>query len=217
MGPVPVPTYIGTDRVPRKLIPYKDHPKLKIRKGSNTRRDVGDLKTIDWCIAEIMLVGDRGPGSRQWCTNSSERRVFRVCASKLALDESLGRQHMGAMYHRGRSQIVSTNESHGGDVIIQRYDRSGWRVGLLQCSHSLKGARQDFHGVIDPLLLWRESIGRKRGRGGGECKGKLQVSREGGRAEVKKLHKTDVDGLLIKIAESVGLRVDAGVLDQGTK
>ncbi|RWV88680.1 hypothetical protein GW17_00049213 [Ensete ventricosum] len=27
------------------------------------------------------------------------------------------------------------------DLIIQRYDRCGWRVGLLQCSHSLKGAR----------------------------------------------------------------------------
>ncbi|RZS15885.1 hypothetical protein BHM03_00047792 [Ensete ventricosum] len=57
----------------------------------------------------------------------------------------------------------------------------------------------------------------KGGRGGGECKGKLQVPRQGGRAEAKKLHKTDVDGLLIKIAESEGLRVDAGVLDQGTK
>ncbi|RWW49368.1 hypothetical protein BHE74_00044483 [Ensete ventricosum] len=29
-----------------------------------------------------------------------------------------------------------------GDLIIQKYDRSGWRVGLLQCLHSLKGARQ---------------------------------------------------------------------------
>ncbi|RZS03554.1 hypothetical protein BHM03_00033743, partial [Ensete ventricosum] len=25
-----------------------------------------------WCIAEIVLVGDRGLGSRQWRTNSSE-------------------------------------------------------------------------------------------------------------------------------------------------
>ncbi|RWW62505.1 hypothetical protein BHE74_00030358, partial [Ensete ventricosum] len=58
------------------------------------------------------------------------------------LDESLGRQHMGAVYHRGSSQIASTSESHGGDLIILRYDRSSWRVGLLQCSHSLKGARQ---------------------------------------------------------------------------
>ncbi|RWW38599.1 hypothetical protein BHE74_00056158 [Ensete ventricosum] len=77
--------------------------------------------------------------------------------------------------------------------------------------------RRDFRGVIDPLLSWRESIGRKRGRGGGECKGKLQVPRQGGRAEAKELHKTDVDGLLIKIVKSEGLWVDAGVLDQGTK
>ncbi|RZR73267.1 hypothetical protein BHM03_00022058 [Ensete ventricosum] len=35
---------------------------------------------------------------------------------------------MRAMYHRGRSQITSTSESHGGDLIIQRYDRSGWIV-----------------------------------------------------------------------------------------
>ncbi|RRT49530.1 hypothetical protein B296_00027901 [Ensete ventricosum] len=88
--------------------------------------------------------------------------------------------------------------------------------------------RRDFHGVIDPLLSWRESIGRKRGRGvinpmiswgesigrkrgrgGGECRGKLQVPRQGGRAEAKELHKIGVDELLIKIAESEGLRVDA--------
>ncbi|RWW26894.1 hypothetical protein GW17_00008708 [Ensete ventricosum] len=62
-----------------------------------------------------------------------------------------------------------------------------------------------------------ESIGRKRGRGGGECRGKIQVPRQDGRAEAKELHKTSVDGLLIKIAESEGLRIDAGVLDQGTK
>ncbi|RRT46305.1 hypothetical protein B296_00007238 [Ensete ventricosum] len=37
------------------------------------------------------------------------------------------------------------------------------------------------------------------------------------RAEAKELHKTSVDGLLIKIVESERLRVDAGVLDQGTK
>ncbi|RRT46705.1 hypothetical protein B296_00031557 [Ensete ventricosum] len=49
---------------------------------------------------------------------------------------------MGAVYHRGRSQIASTSESHRRDLIIQRYDQSDWRVGLLQCSHSLKGARQ---------------------------------------------------------------------------
>ncbi|RWW40848.1 hypothetical protein BHE74_00053704 [Ensete ventricosum] len=40
---------------------------------------------------------------------------------------------------------------------------------------------------------------------------------ENAKAEVKELHKTSVDGLLIKIAESKGLWVYAGVLDQGTK
>ncbi|RWW74643.1 hypothetical protein BHE74_00017429 [Ensete ventricosum] len=70
-----------------------------------------------------------------------QRWVFRVYASKLASNESLGRQHMEAVYHQGSGQIASTSESHGGDLIILRYDRSSWRVGLLQCSHSLKGAR----------------------------------------------------------------------------
>ncbi|RWV83347.1 hypothetical protein GW17_00055052 [Ensete ventricosum] len=77
--------------------------------------------------------------------------------------------------------------------------------------------RQGFRGVIDPLLSWRESVGHKRGRGGGECRGKLQVPRQGGRPEAEEFHKTSVDELLIKIAESQGLQVDAGVLDQGTK
>ncbi|RWW08545.1 hypothetical protein BHE74_00010359 [Ensete ventricosum] len=72
----------------------------------------------------------------------SQRWVFHVCASKLASDESLGRQYIGVVYHRGRSKIASTSESHGGDLIIQRYARSSWRVRLFQCSHSLKGARQ---------------------------------------------------------------------------
>ncbi|RWV77568.1 hypothetical protein GW17_00061582, partial [Ensete ventricosum] len=30
------------------------------------------IQLAEWCIAEIVLVEDRGPGSRQWCTNSSE-------------------------------------------------------------------------------------------------------------------------------------------------
>ncbi|RWW04838.1 hypothetical protein GW17_00031917 [Ensete ventricosum] len=58
---------------------------------------------------------------------------------------------------------------------------------------------------------------RKRGRGVGECKSKLQVPRQGGRVEAKELHKIGVTVLFIKILESEGLWVDAGVLDQGTK
>ncbi|RWV85784.1 hypothetical protein GW17_00052400 [Ensete ventricosum] len=90
-------------------------------------------------------------------------------------------------------------------------------IRLREPDKSEDKTERDFRGVIDPLLSWRESIGRKRGRGDGECKGKLQVPRQGGRTKVKELHKTGVDGLLIKIVECKGLWVDIGVLDQGTK
>ncbi|RRT32169.1 hypothetical protein B296_00044190 [Ensete ventricosum] len=67
-----------------------------------------------------------------------QRRVFRVYTSKLASDESLGCQHMGAVYHRGSSQIASTSESHGGDLNIlrigvspaTRWQRSCMRVAV---------------------------------------------------------------------------------------
>ncbi|RWW63229.1 hypothetical protein BHE74_00029603 [Ensete ventricosum] len=58
--------------------------------------------------------------------------------------------------------------------------------------------------IIDPLLSWRESVGRK---------GAEEVEN----AKAKELYKTSVDGLLIKIAKSKGLRVDAGVLDYEMK
>ncbi|RZS26762.1 hypothetical protein BHM03_00060152 [Ensete ventricosum] len=90
-------------------------------------------------------------------------------------------------------------------------------IRLREPSKSEDKAERDFCGVINRLLSWRESIGRKRDRGGEKCRGKLQVPGQGERTKAKKLHKTDVDGLLIKIAESKGLRVDAGVLYQGMK
>ncbi|RRT44545.1 hypothetical protein B296_00038899 [Ensete ventricosum] len=52
-------------------------------------------------------------GAPLWCTTHKQRRVF-VCALELALDESFSHQHMGAIYHRGRSPNASTSESHGG-------------------------------------------------------------------------------------------------------
>ncbi|RRT32582.1 hypothetical protein B296_00055622 [Ensete ventricosum] len=79
--------------------------------------------------------------SRSEC-HGTARQVFRVCASNLASDESLGYRHMRDVYHQGRILTASTKESHGGDLIIQRYDQSDLRVGLLQCLYSLKRARQ---------------------------------------------------------------------------
>ncbi|RWV94996.1 hypothetical protein GW17_00042417 [Ensete ventricosum] len=68
--------------------------------------------------------------------------------------------------------------------------------------------RWDFRGGIVPLLSWRESVGHERGRGSGECRGKLQVPRQDRRVEAKELHKTSVNGLLIKIVKNEGLWVD---------
>ncbi|RWV84831.1 hypothetical protein GW17_00053427 [Ensete ventricosum] len=72
------------------------------------------------------------------------------------------------------------------DMIMQRggsTDREGRDANARQRivepwvwqHHGMR--RQDFRGVIDPLLSWRESISHKRDQGGGECKGKLQVPR----------------------------------------
>ncbi|RRT37037.1 hypothetical protein B296_00035714 [Ensete ventricosum] len=45
------------------------------------------------------------------------------------------------------------------DMIMWRYDPE--LLGARQVRE--QGRRQDFRGVIDPLLSWRESIGRKKG------------------------------------------------------
>ncbi|RZS14594.1 hypothetical protein BHM03_00046295 [Ensete ventricosum] len=109
-------------------------------------------------------------------------------------------------------QVVGRGEEATTSLVGLSYPKAKRRLERRWTRRST--TRRDFRGVIDPLLSLRESIDRKRGRGGGECKGKLQVPRQDGRAEAKELHKIDVDGLLIKIVESEGLRVDAGVLDQ---
>ncbi|THU51063.1 hypothetical protein C4D60_Mb06t27080 [Musa balbisiana] len=74
--------------------------------------------------------------------------------------------------------------------------------------------RRDFREVIDPLL----SKGRERLVVKGvkvvenaEANSKYQNKAKG------ELRKTGVNELLIKMAESEGLRVDARVHDQGTK
>ncbi|RWW71296.1 hypothetical protein BHE74_00020959 [Ensete ventricosum] len=58
----------------------------------------------------------------------SQRQIFRVCALKLASDENLGHQHMGAMIPPREKSIVSTSESYGGDLIIQRCKATDSRV-----------------------------------------------------------------------------------------
>ncbi|RRT50990.1 hypothetical protein B296_00008482 [Ensete ventricosum] len=118
---------------------------------------------------------------------------------------------------RTQSEMTEALRFRGQGRREERDADARQRIVGLWVSNAMVPQRRDFRGVIDPLLLWRESIGRKRGRGGGECRGELQVPRQDGRTKAKELHKTGVDGLLIKITENEGLQVDVGVLDQGTK
>ncbi|RWW27166.1 hypothetical protein GW17_00008413 [Ensete ventricosum] len=86
-----------------------------------------------------------------------------------------------------------------------------------------KEAKENLIGAIPATRWWRpcmrvrESIGRKEAEEVENTEANSKYQDRGGRTEAKKLHKTGIDELLIKIAESKGLRVDAGVLDQGTK
>ncbi|RZS22976.1 hypothetical protein BHM03_00055805 [Ensete ventricosum] len=77
---------------------------------------------------------------------------------------------------RLREPDKSEDKSEGGSTDREGRDADARQriVGPWAWQHH-GTQRRDFRGVIDPLLSWRENIDRKRGRGGGECKGKLQV------------------------------------------
>ncbi|RWW82291.1 hypothetical protein BHE74_00009257 [Ensete ventricosum] len=119
--------------------------------------------------------------------------------------------------HTGRDQVLKQVVERGEEATTSPEGLSYPKAKRRLERRWTRRSATDFRGAIDPLLSWRESNGRKKGRGGGECRGKLQVPKQGGRAEAKELHKTSVDELLIKITESEGLRVDAGVFDQEMK
>ncbi|RWV95762.1 hypothetical protein BHE74_00037752 [Ensete ventricosum] len=90
--------------------------------------------------------------------------VFRVRTSNLALDENLGHQHMGVVYHRGRISSVSASESHGGlDLIENRIGASPatrWRRPCMRVTVRLS---------IDQGKFLREhrgvEVGGRKGRG----------------------------------------------------
>ncbi|RZR88352.1 hypothetical protein BHM03_00015911 [Ensete ventricosum] len=158
-------------------------------------------------------------------SDKSEDKAEKGCRCKSTDNRAMGLA--APWYHRGGTSMESSIPcSHGGRALVVKGVKEVENAKTnSKCQDKAEGQRprnfirqrQNFHGVIDPLLSWRESIGHKRGRGGGECKGKLQVPRQGGRAVAKELHNIGVDELLIKITESEGLKVDVGVLDQGTK
>ncbi|RRT58569.1 hypothetical protein B296_00031162 [Ensete ventricosum] len=120
-----------------------------------------------------------------------QRWVFRVCASNLASDESLGYQHRG---------LCGSTDCEERDTDSRQQIVGPW------AGYAIVLRRWDFRGVIDPLLSWRESVGRKRGRGGGECRGKLQVPRQDEMVEAKELHKTEVGAGVCGVLEPVRAR-----------
>ncbi|RZR88106.1 hypothetical protein BHM03_00015627 [Ensete ventricosum] len=103
------------------------------------------------------------------------------------------------------------------------YDRSDRRVGLFSDNICLrepdKSEEKAEGGTSVESLIPCSHRGRALVvKGAEEVENAEANSKYQDRAEgAKELHKTGVDGLLIKIAKSEGLRVDAGVLDQGTE
>ncbi|RRT41210.1 hypothetical protein B296_00057051 [Ensete ventricosum] len=115
---------------------------------------------MKWCIVEIVLVGDRDPGSKQWCTNSSEgaRQV-----------QGQGRSS-GAQLPKSKASVrkeVDSEEHHSAiDADLSIVKEGIQMQGNVQYGYRLDNTtvpqRRDFCEVIDPLLSWRESIDHKR-------------------------------------------------------
>ncbi|RWW49059.1 hypothetical protein BHE74_00044820 [Ensete ventricosum] len=199
--------------------------------------------------------------------------VIRVVIKKVVHNrDCAGRGIEAQDSDNGASILANTSESHGGDLIIQRYDQSDWRVGLLQCLYSLKGTRQvrgqarntevlkgvergekattSLEGLSYPKAKRRGKATDSRAIGSAAPwyrRGETSVESSipcshGGRALVVKgaeeVENAEANskyqdraegqrprnfirlvstGFSSKIAESEGLQVDAGVLDQGTK
>ncbi|RWW53122.1 hypothetical protein BHE74_00040411 [Ensete ventricosum] len=80
---------------------------------------------------------DRGPGSRQWCTNSSERQVF-VYASELALDETLVISIWGLHTAEEEVQVQVLVSPMEGDIIMLMI-RSCWELHFGEQCTDKKG------------------------------------------------------------------------------
>ncbi|RRT78613.1 hypothetical protein B296_00021753 [Ensete ventricosum] len=78
------------------------------------------------------------------------------------------REHKGVKAD-GRKGQGSDNKSKGAQLPKTKR-RLEWRCKATNSSDMDLAV---LWGVIDPLLSWRESVGRERGRGGGEYKDKL--------------------------------------------
>ncbi|RRT31731.1 hypothetical protein B296_00026387 [Ensete ventricosum] len=174
-----------------------------------------------------------------------QRRVFHVYASKLASDKSLGHQHgglctierevrlqvlrgsdyesIGISYPKAKHRLERRWTRRSTTVPQRRIYRLRRKGRKCKATNSMAMGlvapwypRQDFRGVIDPLLSRRESIIVKGTEEVGMQR-QTPSTKTWQKGRGQELHKIGVVRLLIKIVESGGLQVDAGVLDQGTK
>ncbi|RRT38021.1 hypothetical protein B296_00042818 [Ensete ventricosum] len=89
---------------------------------------------------------------------------------------------MGAVYHRGRSQITSTSESHGGDLIILRIGASPatrWRrpcMRVIVCLSIVQGELLGGHSGVE--------AGGQKGRGSDDESSGAQLSKS--KASIRK-------------------------------
>ncbi|RWW06138.1 hypothetical protein GW17_00030551 [Ensete ventricosum] len=112
--------------------------------------------------------------------------------------EAGGRKERRSDYKSGGAQLPKSKASVRKDVDSEEHHSAveadlpiakegtqmqGNRLYGHGLGSTMVSQRRDFRGVIDPLLSWRESIGRKRGRGGGNAKAnsKYQDRAEGQR------------------------------------
>ncbi|RRT37886.1 hypothetical protein B296_00039185 [Ensete ventricosum] len=168
-----------------------------------------------WCIAEIVLVGNRGLGSRQWCTNSSEvvERGEKVTMSPAGLSYPKAKCQLERRWTQRSTRVPYRQIYQSQRKGCRCKATDSWAMGLAapwyhRGGTSVESSISCSHGGRALVVKEAEEVENAK------AKSKYQDSK---RAKAKELRKTDVDGLLIKIAESEGLRVDAGVLNQETK
>ncbi|RZS12948.1 hypothetical protein BHM03_00044462 [Ensete ventricosum] len=126
-------------------------------------------------------------GAPLWCMTQQEeglwiqevnamvlqRRVF-VCASELALDESLSHQHMGAVYHQGRSPSASTSMiGEAGEldcfiahIRLREPDKSEDKVEYFSSSKGSVRTNKNQHNSANPTP--ESIIGELKQHGGSE-------------------------------------------------
>ncbi|RWW36960.1 hypothetical protein BHE74_00057978, partial [Ensete ventricosum] len=111
---------------------------------------------------------DEGEMPRERTKNQRWQRPYDVLAEATRMIEATGELDCFSAHICLREPGKSEDKAEGGSTDREGRDAdASQRIVGLWLGSTMVPQRRDFRGVIDPLLSWRESIGRKRGRGGG--------------------------------------------------